>query len=88
MNRYCNPDDIRKIKENKNAFIHNMIALNIPYDVCALMSAKMNEAIKQLEKEDRKDKCIHPDCECLDYCEADDPYSKTPIEKATPKNGL
>ena len=24
------------------------------------------------------DKCIHPDCECLDYCEAADPHSKTP----------
>jgi len=24
--------------------------------------------------------CIHPNCECLDYCEALDPYSKTPIE--------
>ena len=22
--------------------------------------------------------CIHPDCECLDYCEAIDPFSKTP----------
>lgn len=21
-------------------------------------------------------KCIKPDCECLDYCEADDPYGK------------
>ena len=44
------------------------------------------ECVKK--KEDRKDKCIHPNCECLDYCEALDPYSKTPIEKATPKNGL
>ena len=25
------------------------------------------------------DPCIHPDCECLDYCEAADPYSKTPV---------
>ena len=40
-----------------------------------------------IQKEDRKDKCIHPNCECLDYCEAHDPYSKTPIEKATPKRG-
>lgn len=22
--------------------------------------------------------CIHPHCLCLDYCEAEDPYSKTP----------
>lgn len=27
------------------------------------------------------DKCIHPDCECLDYCEAEDPFSKTPVRK-------
>ena len=24
------------------------------------------------------DKCIHPDCECLDYCEAQDMFSETP----------
>jgi len=26
-------------------------------------------------------KCIHPMCECLDYCEALDPYSITPTVK-------
>ena len=25
--------------------------------------------------------CINPDCDCLDYCEADDPYSDTPTRK-------
>lgn len=24
------------------------------------------------------DECIHPNCECLDYCEAQDPHTKTP----------
>ena len=24
------------------------------------------------------EKCIHPNCECLDYCEAQDPFSETP----------
>lgn len=32
---------------------------------------------------DIKSKCIHPLCGCLDYCEAADPYSKTPIENIT-----
>ena len=27
------------------------------------------------------DKCIHPDCECLDYCEAADPFSDTPVRR-------
>lgn len=30
---------------------------------------------------DRCSSCIHPHCECLDYCEAADPYSKTPTAK-------
>lgn len=29
------------------------------------------------------DDCIHPDCECLDYCEAIDPWTKTPTRKTT-----
>ncbi|WP_295802174.1 hypothetical protein [uncultured Microbulbifer sp.] len=28
---------------------------------------------------DKHSTCIHPNCECLDYCEAEDPYSKTPV---------
>ena len=27
------------------------------------------------------EKCIHPDCECLDYCEALDPFSPTPTKR-------
>ena len=37
------------------------------------------------------DKCMYPNCECLDYCEAQDPHSKTPksikqIEDEVTKN--
>lgn len=33
------------------------------------------------------DKCIHPDCECLDYCEAQDPYSETPKPLSKEREG-
>ena len=32
-------------------------------------------------RKDEDNECIHPDCECVDYCEAKDPYSKTPERK-------
>ena len=33
---------------------------------------------KQINNHLPSDKCIRPDCECLDFCEAADPYSETP----------
>ena len=50
MKLYCHPSDLQKIEDNKTAFINNMVALNIKYDVCALLSQKMNEAIKEIKK--------------------------------------
>lgn len=29
----------------------------------------------------KSEKCIHPECECLDYCEAQDAFSETPVRK-------
>ena len=34
--------------------------------------------IDDIAKRLRADKCIHPNCDCLDYCEAEDPFSETP----------
>jgi hypothetical protein len=54
MNLYCSKKDLQKIKDNKEAFIDIMIGLNIAYDVCGLMSRKMNEAINEIENNNIK----------------------------------
>lgn len=38
------------------------------------------EKLKQKKKipDLENNRCIHPKCECLDFCEAQDPYSETP----------
>lgn len=50
MNLYCDPDDLQKIKDNKKHFIQNLIGLNIPYDVCFLISHAMNDVINSIKK--------------------------------------
>jgi hypothetical protein len=40
-----------------------------------------------------KDRCMHPDCGCLDYCESEDPHSATPrrtniIDEVSPRYTL
>jgi len=56
--------------------------------VAALVSAKKSEVMLDGEKYEIKvtpvveANCLHPNCECLDYCEAKDPYGK-PIPKIT-----
>ena len=49
-----------------------------------------NELLTQIGKLERiiasqsmQDLCVNPDCDCLDYCEAVDPYSATPAGKMT-----
>ena len=57
------------------------------YDSNADIFDVLNDLIKQSESNyaamreyigNKASNCIHPNCECLDYCEADDPHSKTP----------
>jgi hypothetical protein len=46
---HCLAEDIETIKANKQAFITNLMALNIGYGVCMCMSGYMYRAIEEIE---------------------------------------
>lgn len=57
MNLQINKNDFEQVKANKHVFIGELIEMNIPYDVCAKISASMNLAFSEIEEKNKT--CDH-----------------------------